>query len=308
MTYPDEPTARDERREWPFELVIVSYHSRGQLEGMLAVLPSDIPVAIIDNAGGADRVDELISDMPNGRYLDSGGGKGFAKAANLGVRTSRHEYLIFGNPDSRPTVAVMNTLVADVREDPELALSAATMAGHDNRPELGNGGWEPTPRRVLMHVLGAHRIAPTVGLFARPTPDRAMDVEWLTGACLAVRRRIFLALGGFDENFFVYSEDMALGRKVREAGLRQRLRTDLLVPHGAGGSGAAKTWMLQMRGASMMKYLGMHNAASRVRLMQSMLVAGYAGRAALSRARGDTAAAAEHSSYVRGLVCGPPAP
>ncbi len=298
----------DGQQEWPFELVLVSYHSRDQLEQMLASLPANIPIVIVDNACGADRVDELVADMPCGRYVNSGGGKGFAKAANMGVRTSHHEYLIFGNPDSRPSIEIMIKLVDDVRNDPGLAASAATMTGPDNRPELGNGGWEPTPRRVLMHVIGAHKIAPTVGLFARPEPGRPMNVDWLTGACMAVRRETFLTVGGFDESFFVYNEDMALGRRVREAGLRQRLRTDLLVPHSAGGSGAPKIWMLQMRGASMMNYLAMHNTPRRVRQMQAMLVAGYAGRTLLSWARRNPTAAAEHRSYLRGLLAGPPAP
>ncbi len=301
-------THSSSQQTWPFELVVVSYHSRDQLERMLTGLPTDIPIVIVDNAAGADRVDELIADMPHGRYVDSGGGQGFAKAANIGVRTSRYDYLLFGNPDSRPTIEVITWLVEDVRTDPGLATSAATTIGPDNRPELGNGGWEPTRRRVLIHVLGVHKIVPTAGLFARPKIGQPIDVEWLTGACMAVRRETFLSLGGFDENFFVYNEDMALGRRIRDAGLRQRLRTDLLVPHGSGSSGAPRSWMLRMRGASMVNYLALYNSPARVRQMRAMLVAGYMGRAVLSWALRDTAAAAEHRSYLKGLLAGPPAP
>jgi GT2 family glycosyltransferase len=273
---------------------------------MFAALPADIPVVIVDNASGADRVDELVAGRPNARYIDSGGGKGFAKAANMAIRSSSYEFVLLGNPDSRPTVDIMNKLVEDLQEDEQLVTSAATMKGHDNRPEIGNGGWEPTPRRVLVHILGIHKIAPSSGLFARPVPGRPMNPEWLTGACMAVRRETFLSLGGFDETYFVYSEDVALGRAIREAGLRQRLRTDLLVPHGAGGSGAAKPWMLQMRGASMMRYLRKYNSPGRVATMRSLLVAGYAGRAVLARTRGRKATASEHAAYIKGLLVGPP--
>jgi GT2 family glycosyltransferase len=301
-----QKTYRGERRTWDYELVTVSYHSRDQLELMLAGLPIDLPVAVVDNAAGADRVHELVADRPNGRYVDSGGGKGFAKAANMGVASSSYEYIVFGNPDARPNVDILDKLVDDLRADPSLAQVAATMKGHDNRPEMGNGGWEPTPLRTLAHVVGAHKVAPSVGLFAKPTPGRPMDVDWLTGACLAIKRDTFSELGGFDERFFVYNEDMAIGRRIREAGMRQSLRTDLLVPHGAGGSGAPKTWMLQMRGASMMRYLRLHNTASKARLMRSILVAGYAGRAGVARVRGNDKAVAEHSSYINGLLNGPP--
>lgn len=275
---------------------------------MFATLPPDLPVVICDNAKGADRVDELVVDRPGGRYVDSGGGKGFAKAANMAIRSSSYEYVLLGNPDSRPTADVMNTLVEDLVADESLVSSAATMKGHDNRPELGNGGWEPTPRRVLMHVLGAHKLFPSAGLFARPRPGKPMNPDWLTGACMAVRRSAFLELGGFDETFYVYNEDMALGRAIREAGLRQRLRTDLLVPHGAGGSGAGKTWMLQMRGASMLRYLRKHNPPGQVSAMRALLVLGYAGRAVLSALTGSRATASEHAAYVKGLLVGPPKP
>jgi N-acetylglucosaminyl-diphospho-decaprenol L-rhamnosyltransferase len=86
---------------YDFELVLVSYHSRQQLASLLASLPAALPVAVVDNASGADGVAELLSGRPRSRYLDSGGGKGYAKAANLGVRSSTYEFVVFGNPDSR---------------------------------------------------------------------------------------------------------------------------------------------------------------------------------------------------------------
>jgi len=173
------------------------------------------------------------------------------------------------------------------------------------------GASDPLPR--LLAEEGAYRLVRfcqvhTKALFARPTPGREMTPEWLTGACMALRRRTFLDLGAFDETFYVYNEDMAFGRAIREAGLGQKLRTDLLVPHGAGGSGAAKTWMLQMRGASMIRYLRKHHAPVKVNAMRTMLVAGYAGRTVISRARGQETTAQEHAAYIKGLLVGPPRP
>ena len=53
------------------------------------------------------------------------------------------------------------------------------------------------------------------------------DLDWLSGACIAVPRKKLLDLGGWDESFFVYCDDVTLGRTIREAGLRERLRTEL---------------------------------------------------------------------------------
>ena len=288
-----------------FEIVLVTYRSRDLLAAMFHRLPDDIPVVVVDNAQGSDGVPELVTSRKNARYLD-GGGQGFAKAANLGARSSTADVVLFLNPDTAPTATQLRALVGELETDPKLAAVSATTVKPDGRVELGVGGWEPTAGRALAHALGLHVIFPTAGLNARPEPNKPLDVDWLTGACLAVPRERFLALGGFDEGFFVYNEDMAYGRAVRLAGLRQKLRTDILVPHASGGSGEARTRMFQMRGASMVSYVADHNPPSTVLGLKLALTGGTLARSAVATARGNKTLAAEHRAYVRGLWSGAP--
>ena len=119
-------------------------------------------------------------------------------------------------------------------------------------------------------------------------------------------RERFLSVGGFDERYFIYNEDMAYGRALRGAGLRQRLRTDILVPHAGAGSGGGKTRMLQMRGASMHDYLRHHNTGSAAQAMRVVLSAGALGRWAVSRARGRAQDADDFAAFNRGLWRGAP--
>jgi N-acetylglucosaminyl-diphospho-decaprenol L-rhamnosyltransferase len=288
-----------------FEVVLVTYRSRDLLAKMFDRLPDDVPVAVVDNSQGTDGVPQLVAARKNARYLD-GAGEGFAKAANAGARTSTADVVLFLNPDTSPTATQLRALVADLEADPKLAAVSATTVRPDGRVELGVGGWEPTAGRAVAHALGLHAIFPTAGLNARPEPNKPMDVDWLTGACLAVPRERFLALGGFDESFFVYNEDMAYGRAVRLAGLRQKLRTDILVPHVGGGSGEARTRMFQMRGASMVAYVADHNPPATVQGLKLALTAGTLARSAVAAARGDKTLSAEHRAYVRGLWSGAP--
>jgi GT2 family glycosyltransferase len=127
-------------------------------------------------------------------------------------------------------------------------------------------------------------------------------LEWLGAPCIAVRRDLFLELGGFDERYFVYNDDMALGRIVRTAGLSQRLRTDLHVPHAAATSGGNGTAMFQQRGASMAAYLHHHNRPVPAVAMRIMLVLGAVPRGLIALMRGQRMLGRQHAAYIRGLV------
>ncbi len=305
MVEPSAGAVVEPQRTYDYELVLVTYYSCRLVQALLASLPAKLPVVIVDNSHGADGLAQVAPARPATRYLD-GPGTGFAAGANLGVRSSSYATVVFVNPDSSPSLAQLDSLVAELDRDPQLAAVSATTVRPDGRVEIGVGGWEPSVRRALVHAVGAHKLFPTAGLWAQPVPGLPIDLDWLSGACMAVPRQILCDLGGFDESYFVYSEDVTFGRRVREAGLRQLLRTDLLVPHLGAGSGHAKTQMLQIRGASMMQYVRRHNGISPAHGIRLALTTGSVGRYLLCRLLGRRTQALEHAAYVRGLWVGPP--
>jgi GT2 family glycosyltransferase len=302
MTPPAQEPA-DVLRRHDTELVVVAYRSRPQVEGLLAGLPDDLPLVVVDNSDGNDGLRAVVEARPNGRYL-SGGGVGFARAANLGARTSAAEVLVFVNPDTRPTAADLAALVTDVVTTPSLSASAGTLVGPDGRPQLGVGGWEPSVRRALVHAAGLHKVLPCSGVYARPRPGQSLTLDWVSGGCMAVRRETFLDLGCFDEDFYVYLEDVAFGRASRARGLHERLRTDVLIRGDSGGSGAPSLEMMRLRGASMTQYLAKHHSGPTAIAVTACFVLGYAVRAAERRLRSDTQRAREHWAYAMGALTG----
>lgn len=290
--------------QWGYELVVVTYQSRRQVELLMEGLPPDTPVAIVDNAGGSDRMREWATQRPAARYLD-GGGHGYAHAANMGAWSSPYDVVVFLNPDTRPSLETLDQLVADVRADERCALSAAVLVEADGTPEIGSGGWEPTVWRALAHTFGIHKLIPSSGMWARPALGADADLDWVNGGCIAVRRDTFIALGGFDEQLFVYCLELELGRAVREHGMYQRLRTDLPVLHGRGaGSGAPSLEMMRLRGAELARYLRLHNRPSASRVMIGALATGFLARSIQRRITGDATTAEEHLAYARGLATG----
>jgi hypothetical protein len=126
----------------------------------------------------------------------------------------------------------------------------------------------------------------------------------LAGTCLAVRRSAFQEAGGFDESYFLYNEDMALGDRLRRRGLRQVLRADLSVRHEGGGSSAGPSnalWLL--RAASLSRYIGRHNRPVAAFCMRAVLATGSLARAALmSVLPGRRGRRREMVTYVRGTL------
>jgi N-acetylglucosaminyl-diphospho-decaprenol L-rhamnosyltransferase len=288
-----------------YEVVIVTYHSHDELVDLLASARHDQRIVVVDNASGADGTQAVVQGLSAGRWLDGHNG-GFAKAANLAARTSHSEYLIFTNPDCRPTPEIWDALVDDLRGDAALRLVGAGAVEDSGRLELGIGGWEPTVLRTFVYASGLHRMFPNYGVFARPWRGERVELDWLGAPCLAIRRDSFLELGGFDERYFVYNEDMALGRAIRAAGFGQRLRTDLDVPHKAASSGSAETSMFQQRGASMAAYLNHHNRRIPASAMRVLLALGAAARAAVAVLSGQRTLGRKHGAYIVGLLLNRP--
>lgn len=304
MTPPHPEPAREQQTGAALadhELIMVSYHSRSHVEALLPALAATRRVVVVDNASGADGLRELVTAWPSVQWVD-GQDRGFAGGANLGARRATAEFLVFVNPDSRPPPEILDALVGELRADPTLGSVAAATSDGRGRLELGVAGWEPSVRRCLVTAAGLHRAFPHAGVYAQPQRGEDVSPDWLSGACLAVRRETFLQIGGFDERYFVYNEDMAFGRALRRAGLRQLLRTDLVVPHSAGSSGGGSTKMPQQRGASMAAYLHDHHPVPTALVMRIILASGVLARALLAAARGHTELGRRHGRYVLGIL------
>jgi GT2 family glycosyltransferase len=285
-----------------FEVVLVSYRSRHHVEELLRSWPSDLSVAVVDNSANVDGIVELAAGLPNVRQL-SGGGQGFGRAANLGAFTSEKPYVVFVNPDCRPTIEQLISLVDGVAADETAVCHAATPISPDGVIEIGVGGWEPSVRRTLVHAAGLHFLFPLLGLFSRPQLHERVNVDWVTGTCMAVRRVPFVELGGFDEAFFVYCEDVAFGHRARQHGWRTVLREDILVPHGAGSSGAPSAEMRRLQGASFAVYTDRYSGpAPRAAAIRTIYVLGFAWRLALHTVAGRRDHAAAARAIIKGVI------
>lgn len=282
------------------EVVIVTYRSRPHIEALRTTWGASLQVVVVDNSGNADGVREVVDDAPGWRFLD-GGGQGYARAANLGALSSTATHVAFVNPDSRPSVADIRELSRRLAADPGAISYSATMLDHEGGTEIGTAGWEPTTARALVYATGLHKLAHRRGIYAKPRPAERCLVDWTSGACLVVDMAKFREVGGYDELFYVYSEDMSLGRVARAHGYRQVLVPDLTIRHAEGNSGAPSVEMSRLRGASFSGYMRAYHPAARARSVVAASAAGTVLRmvhaAVLDRPR-----ARGYAAYLAGLL------
>lgn len=280
-----------------FDVVLVVYHGRRALTEFLAHLPVDVPLVVVDNSAVAEDVTDLLAGRPRARHVDAGGNVGFSAGSNLGARAATAPYLIFLNPDVVPSRAVLDALADWLDRHPGYASVGAAGLGSSG------GGAQPTLRRALIHSLGLHRLWRCGGIFYYPYRDQVVDVEWVAGSCLAIRRSAFLALGGFDPAYFIYMSDFDLGRKLAAAGHRQALRGDVILPHeeGASTDAVSPVRMWERRGRGWTRYLLRTRAAGPALAILAVIAWGYAARAAyyvLTRQQGRRA---EMTTYLQSM-------
>lgn len=278
----------------PFELIVVAYKSRTALIPFLEHLGGDVPVILVDNSTDQEDLSGVIAEHPNVRHIDSGGNLGYSAASNMGAQAATAEFLVFMNPDTRPTAAALGRLVDFLKSNTDVASCGAAGIG------TAGGGAQPTPARTLAHSLGLHRRFPLTGIYYQNLGGRRVDVGWVAGSCLAIRRTTFNKLGGFDPRYFVYQSDFDLGLRMQRRGLRQVVLGDVVIPHSDGGSSdLPQLWTWEKRGRAWTRFLRNTRSLPGAFGMSMLLLVGYAARALIYAVSGRSGRAREVATYLR---------
>lgn len=213
-------------------VVIVSYGTR---DLTLAAIRSvqersheaPLEIVVVDNASPDDSADAVARDHPEVTLIRSPENRGFAAGANLGAQAARGEWLLFLNSDARLAEGALSRLLAEARARPRPGALGPRIEGPDG-VERSVGRYYG-PWRDFVRAFRLYRVFPRWSLFddlhLRRLPGDTAPVDWVTGACLLVSRDAFEEAGGFDEDYFMYVEDMDLCWRLARRG-----RVNLYVP------------------------------------------------------------------------------
>jgi GT2 family glycosyltransferase len=205
-------------------IVIVTYNSSGHIEGCLHSLIDHAPridheIIVVDNAS-TDGTPAMVRSRWTGvRVIDAGGNVGFAAANNMGIRHSTGELILLLNPDTQVPAGAIDVLVAALDARTDAAVAGPRLVDGRGRAELSFGRMM-SPLAELRQkrlIRGGERGGAAAARIESMT-RLARDVDWVSGACLLVRRSDADAVGLMDERYFMYAEDVDFCAAVRARG------------------------------------------------------------------------------------------
>lgn len=225
-----------------FSLVFVNYQSADHLREALFHLrqkegDSSLYELIVVNNDRRERelLASLVQEFPAIKIVENSENSGFGAGNNLGAKTARGTVLGFLNPDLVWKEALLAQVQKVFLEDAGLGIAGPSLLTEAGEPELWSGGPEPTLSQILKNNLLGFRRSPAWGA---PGKEKWKG-NWISGAALFVRHSLFRNLGGFDERFFLYFEDVDLCRRARMSGFRVRRLSRVSVFHKSGKSHAS---------------------------------------------------------------------
>jgi len=231
-------------------VLIVTYNSRRLIDRLLDGLAQQLAslnaeVVLVDNASNDGTADRVAQRHPGVRLVRSAHNLGFAAGNNLAAQHARAPLLLLLNPDALPEPDTIARGMGLMDAHPRVGLAGARLLGED-------GATQPSARMfpgllqewfVMSGLAARFPRSRWFGRFDRTWADPAQPavVDWVPGAFALIRRPLFQTLGGFDERFFLYYEEVDLCRRIQAAGWQVMYWPALRVAHIGGESARTVT-------------------------------------------------------------------
>lgn len=236
-------------------IVIVSYNTKKLLSSCINSIIKktqdlEYEIIVVDNAS-TDGSREYLKDLPESKKNINGilnsSNVGFSKANNQGLGKTNSRYVLFLNSDTLISDNVLAKMVDFMDRNPKVGVSTCKLVNKDGSVQA-TGGYFPTLPRVFAWMFFLDDL-PLVGRaiksFHPHTPDffpnnlnylRKHELDWVTGAFLFTKREILNKIGGWDESYFMYVEEVDLCYRIKKQGWEVLYLPESSIIHYGGAS------------------------------------------------------------------------
>ena len=239
-----------------------------------------IEIIVVDNASSDGSAEMVRAEFPQVRLIANPENRGFTAANNQGLAAGLGRCLMLLNPDTEMVGDALATMIGYLDGHPQVGMVGPQLRYGDGRLQSSRRRF-PTFATALFESTVAGEWWPN-NPFARRyrmdgTPDDVIQpVDWLVGACLLARREVYHQVGGLDEGFFMYSEEVDWCRRIRSAGWEIVYLPAAVVIHHEGKSSeqvvAARHIYFQ---SSKVRYFLKHHGAVQAELLRRFLLSTY---------------------------------
>ena len=208
-------------------VIIVSWNVHHLLKQSLESIYSswgetpDLEVIVVDNASSDESVAMVHNFFPNVNLIPNDQNLGYPAGCNQGLAAAAGKYLLVLNPDTEIVNDALNTLVRYMDAHPEVGMTGPLLTYPDGSHQSSRRRF-PTLPVLFLESTWLQKLAPRSILKRYYMQDIAksttQQVDWITGAAMLIRREVWLQVGGFDEGFFMYSEELDWCRRIKKNG------------------------------------------------------------------------------------------
>lgn len=209
-------------------IVIVTYNPGVVLQQCLDSIPESIPdhspeIIVVDNASQDGTPERIRQGYPDVHLICREENSGFAAGVNRGLEAAGGEFVLLLNPDVILRPNSLSKMVAFLDRSSETGITGARSWRAEQKIALTAYG-SYTPLTVVWKYIGLDLVFP-YAVFGRyrhacETAVEPFEAQWVQGSCMMIRRDVIDQIGGFDERFFLFSEETDFCTRAHEAGWR----------------------------------------------------------------------------------------
>jgi len=211
-------------------VIIVNYNVKEFLQNLLysvekASTNITKEIIVVDNAsddGSAKVIKEKFSSV---KLIKNQSNVGFGIANNQALKMASGEFLLLINPDAVVSEDTFDKMISFFKKNPDVGLAGCKILNPDGTLQLACRRSFPGPWTSFCKVTGLSNLFPSSKLFARYNLtylnfDQTYEVDAISGSFMMMRREVYEKVGGFDEHFFMYGEDLDLSYRIKQAGYK----------------------------------------------------------------------------------------
>ena len=245
-------------------LILVSFNTRDVLRESLQSVAREqgsfrLEIFVVDNNSRDGSVEMVEAEFPHVRVIRSEVNLGFGAANNVALEQAKGRYIVLLNSDAFLTPESLRLSVENMDADPSVGLAGGRLVGRDY-------SWQPSARmfpsivsdfKVMTGLAAKFPKSRFFGSFDRTWADpmEQAEVDWVPGAYSIIRSEALARVGFFDPEFFLYSEEVDLCRRIQEAGYKIMYWPEIVVIHiGGESSRQIKTLEMSSAGAQLIRW------------------------------------------------------